>query len=106
MELITADRLELPVDVMLDTGFSDWLAIDKQDIENLGWVYLGTRTMRMAKGEADFDIYVGTVRIDGQEFDIPVHAGEGVPEVLIGRQWLKTLLLLVDMPSGVLTLGG
>ncbi|WP_333293999.1 MULTISPECIES: hypothetical protein [unclassified Microcoleus] len=61
--------------------------------------------MRKAKGEFDFDLYAGKVRIDGQEFDIPVHVGDGVPEILIGRQWLKTRRLVVDMSSGVLTLG-
>ncbi|MCL1470969.1 aspartyl protease [Argonema antarcticum] len=106
IELIAADGLELPVDAMLDTGFSDWLAIDKQDLEGLDWPYVGERNMRIAKGEANFDIYVGKVRIDGEEFDIPVHVGDGVPEILIGRQWLKSRRLVVDMQSNVLTLGG
>ena len=60
--------------------------------------------MRTAKGEFNFDLYVGKVRIDDQEFDIPVHVGAGVPEILIGRQWLKTRRLVVDMAAGVLTL--
>ncbi|WP_309242588.1 aspartyl protease [Limnofasciculus baicalensis] len=94
----------MPVDALLDTGFSDWLAIDKQDLDGLGWVYLGERTMEMAKGEAKFDIYAGKVRMDGVEFDIPVHAGEGVAEVLIGRKWLKNRRLVVDIESGVLTM--
>lgn len=90
---------------MLDTGFSGWLTIDKQDMEGLDWTFLGKRKMVMAKGEAKFDIYAGKVRINGQEFDIPVHAGTGVSEVLIGRQWLKSRRLVVDIPSRVLTLG-
>ena len=61
--------------------------------------------MQLAQGKGNFDLYAGKVRIDGQEFDIPVHAGTEVPEVLIGRQWLKTRRLVVDIPSGVLTLG-
>lgn len=105
IELITADGLELPVDAMLDTGFSDWLAIDKQDLEEFDWVYLGERNMQLAKGEAKFDIYAGKVRIDGQEFNIPVYAGDGVSELLLGRQWLKNRRLVVDFPAGVLTLG-
>jgi predicted aspartyl protease len=35
IELITADELELPIDVMLDTGFSGWLVIDEQDLQGL-----------------------------------------------------------------------
>ena len=104
IDLIATDGLEFSVDALLDTGFSDWLAIDRQDIEELGWDYVGERNMLLAKGETTFDIYIGKVRIDKQEFDIPVYAGDGVTEILLGRQWLKTRRLLVDMLSGVLTL--
>lgn len=105
IELIGADGLELPVDALLDTGFSGWLAIDFQDLEGLDWMYVDQQTMRLAKGESVFDIYLGKVRIDGQEFDIPVYVGDGITEFLLGRQWLKTKCLIVDFPSGVLTLG-
>ncbi|MFE1748236.1 aspartyl protease [Coleofasciculus sp. H7-2] len=90
IDLIATEGLELPVDAMLDTGFSAWLAINDQDLEGLDWTYVTNRTMRTAQGDTSFDIYVGKVRIDGQEFDIPVHVGDGVPEILLGRQWLKT----------------
>lgn len=105
IELISADGLELPVDALLDTGFSGWLAIDIQDLEGLNWMYVDQQKLRMAKGESIFDIYLGKVRIDGQEFDIPVFAGEGVTEFLLGSQWLKSKRLVVDFPSGMLTLG-
>ncbi|WP_449420461.1 aspartyl protease [Phormidium nigroviride] len=105
IELITPDDLELPVDAMLDTGFSGWLAMDSQDLEGLDWIYVKQERMRTAKGEFIFELYAGKVRIDGQEFDIPVHVGDGVPEFLLGRQWLKTRRLIVDMALGILTLG-
>lgn len=68
-------------------------------------MYLGERNMQLAKGEAKFDIYARKVRIDGQEFNIPVYAGDGVSELLLGRQWLRNRRLVVDFPAGVLTLG-
>ncbi|MBE8990039.1 aspartyl protease [Nostoc sp. LEGE 12450] len=105
IELIAVDGSEIPVEALFDTGFSWWLAINNQDLEALDWIYLEQQTMLTAQGEAEFDIYLGKVRIDGKEFDIPVHVGEGVSEVLLGRQWLKTRRLVVDMPSRVLTLG-
>lgn len=104
IELIAADGLELPIEALLDTGFSDWLTINSQDLEGLDWVYVRKQTLRTASGEAEFDIYVGKVRIDGQDFDIPVYAGNEVTEVLLGRQWLKNRRLVVDLPLGVLTL--
>ncbi len=106
IELIDADGLELAVDAMLDTGFSGWLAINSQDLEGFGWIYLRDRRLRLAQGEADFDMYAGKVRIDGEEFDIPVYTGIEVKECLLGRKWLKTRNLVVDMNSGMLTLGG
>ena len=104
VELIANNGLELPVDNLLDTGFSGWLAMDEQDLEGLDWIYIRRQEMGTAKGEFDFDIYAGKVRIDEQEFDIPVHVGDGVPEILIGRQWLKSRRLVVDMSAGTLTL--
>lgn len=102
--LIADNGLELPVDALLDTGFSGWLAMDIQDLEGLDWTYVEKETMRTAKGEFDFDIYAGKITIDEQDFDIPVHVGAGVPEILIGRQWLKNRRLVVDMSAGILTL--
>ncbi|WP_333192070.1 MULTISPECIES: hypothetical protein [Microcoleaceae] len=60
--------------------------------------------MRTAKGEFNFDLYAGKITIDEQEFDIPVHVGAGVPEILIGRQLLKNRRLVVDISAGILTL--
>lgn len=104
IELIAANGLELPVDAQLDTGFAGWLAINEQDLEELDWIYVAPHTIRTAQGDVDFDVYLGRVRIDGEEFDIPVNVGAGIPEILIGRQWLKTRRLVVDMPAGLLTL--
>ncbi|WP_293129216.1 hypothetical protein [Microcoleus sp. bin38.metabat.b11b12b14.051] len=39
-ELIADNGLELPVDALLDTAFSGWLAMDIQDLEGLDWTYL------------------------------------------------------------------
>jgi len=105
INLITSDGLELPVDAMLDTGFSYFLAIDEQDLDALGWNYIDQQIMRTARGDVRFEIYVGKVNFDGQELDIPVHVGKGLTEVLLGRQWLTTRRLVVDIPSLELTLG-
>ena len=104
VELIADNGLELPVDALLDTGFSGWLAMDTQDLDGLDWTYVKQEKMQTAKEEFNFDLYVGKVRVEGQKFDIPVHIGAGVPEILIGRQWLKNRRLVVDISAGILTL--
>ena len=40
IELIADNGLELPVDALLDTGFSGWLAINDQDLDGLDWTYV------------------------------------------------------------------
>lgn len=85
-------------------GFSYWLAIDEQDLDALGWTCIDQQIMLTARGDVTFEIYVGKVTFDGQEFDIPVHVGKGLTEVLLGRRWLIDRRLIVDIESGVLTL--
>jgi predicted aspartyl protease len=36
IDLIAAGNFEIPVDAVLDTGFSDWLAVDQQDLDGNG----------------------------------------------------------------------
>lgn len=107
IELIAADGESYAVEVLLDTGFTTgWLAVDTQDAESLGWSLIqSNRTMQMARGEGYFDIYEGKVLLDEREYIIPVLAGAGIPEPLLGLQWLKMLPLAVNFTARVLTLG-
>ena len=50
-------------------------------------------------------VYLGKIRVGGEDFDIPVHLGQELSEVLLNRQWPKNQQLVVDIPSKVLTLG-
>ena len=104
INLIASDGLELPVDAMLDTGFSYFLAINEQDLDALNWNYFDQQVMRTARGDVQFDIYIGKIRFGEQEYDIPVHVGESLEEVLLGRQWLQNMRLIVDISSNILTL--
>jgi len=107
IEIISADGDNYGIEVLLDTGFTNgWLALDIQDAEILGWNLIERNsTMRMARGEAFFDIYEGKIKLDGQEYIIPVLAAEGISEPLLGLQWLKLLPLSVNFSKGALTLG-
>ncbi|NJM71824.1 MAG: aspartyl protease [Scytonema sp. RU_4_4] len=105
IELITADGLNLPVDVMLDTGFTGFMAINKQDLEALDWAYIGDELLRTAQGETMFERYLGKVLLDAQEYEIPIFAGDEITEVLLGSEWLKILPLAVNYQAGILTLG-
>ena len=52
-----------------------------------------------------FEHYTGKVLIDGQEYEIPIFAGEEIREILLGSQWLNILPLVVNYQAGLLTLG-
>jgi predicted aspartyl protease len=107
IEIISVDGDSYPIEVLLDTGFtSGWLALDIQDAESIGWRLIERNsTMQMVRGEAFFDVYEGKVKLDEQEYIIPVLATDGIPEPLLGLQWLRILPLSVNFSTGILTLG-
>jgi len=72
IDLIAADGLNLTVEAMLDTGFTEFLAINKQDLDGLDWQFIRQNEMITAQGESTFDVYAGKILLGEQEFDIPV----------------------------------
>ena len=105
IDLITNDGLNLPVEAMLDSGFTGFLAINKQDLDALDWQFIREQELRTAQGENIFEIYVGKILLDGQYYDIPACAGDEITEILLGSEWLKILPLVVNYQAGILTLG-
>lgn len=71
IDLITRDGLSLSTEAMLDTGFTEFLAISQQDLESLDWTFISQDKLRTAQGEATFDIYLGKVAIANREFEVP-----------------------------------
>ena len=107
INLISADKDVIPVNTLLDTGFTGWLVIDNQDALTLGWTLKinEQRDMLTARGEARFNLYEGTVLLDGEQFIIEVLGGDELQDILLGVRWLQTKRLVADFPAGVLTLG-
>lgn len=105
IDLIAADSSLIRVNALLDSGFTNWLAMDIQDVESLGWSFVEKRRMQTARGEVRFNVYQGNVYFDGQQLIIPVLAGRQITEVLLGLPWLETRRLVVDRKAGVLSLG-
>ena len=104
IELVADDGSVIAVDALLDTGFTEWVAINTQDINSLAWLFVGKREMYTARGYAQFNLYAGSVIVDGQKFDIPVVGGKQINEVLIGLKWLENMCLIVDQSANILTL--
>ncbi|MBE9058027.1 aspartyl protease [Sphaerospermopsis sp. LEGE 08334] len=105
IKLITNDGLNLSVDALLDTGFTGFMALNKQDLDALNWQFISEQRMRTAQGIKVFDIYSGKVILDNQEYEIPIYAGDQLTEILLGSRWLEFLPLVVNFPESVLNLG-
>ncbi|MGK7875259.1 MAG: aspartyl protease [Xenococcaceae cyanobacterium] len=105
IDLLAADGSVVTIEALLDTGFTGWLAMDIQDVESLGWLYVDKQKMQTVRGKVNFQLYEGVVCLDGQELTVPVLGGTQITEVLIGLPWLETRRLVVDRKAGLLTLG-
>lgn len=55
MDLMAVDSSIMTMDAMLDTGFTDWLAMNLQDIECLGWSFIMKQKKQTAGGFVNFD---------------------------------------------------
>ena len=95
IDLIDGDN-SFPVETMLDTGFTEFLAMNKQDVQSLDWHFLRQNKLRTAQGETEFDVYTGRVIIDGKDFEVPVFAGDEIQEILLGSRWLKLFVLVAN----------
>lgn len=105
VELMAFSGERFSVEVLFDTGFTGWLAINSQDIEALEWPLLASQIeMRTARGREFFDLYEGLIILGGKEFRVPVHIGDELSENLLGSQWLETMQLVVNKLQGILTL--
>ena len=104
IDLIATDRSINTIDAMLDTGFTDWLAMNIQEIDSLEWLFIKEQKKQTASGEAKFELYAGTVLLEGINMTIPVLGGEEITHVLMGLQWLKNRRLVVDKKINLLTL--
>ncbi|MFN6558545.1 MAG: aspartyl protease [Nostoc sp. ChiSLP01] len=104
IDLIGGDGFSFPVETMLDTGFTEFLAMNKQDVQSLDWNFLNQDKLRTAQGETEFDVYSGRVIIDNQEWEIPVFAGDEIQEILLGSQWLKLFILVANYSQNIASL--
>ncbi|HBB33848.1 MAG TPA: aspartyl protease [Cyanobacteria bacterium UBA8803] len=104
IDLIADDGEIFSVNALIDTGSTEFLAINDQDLETLGWRLIDRLDVVTAMGETTLETYLGKVVLDGEEFTIPVIAGSTFRENIIGLPWLRERRLVVDMPAGVLTL--
>ena len=89
-----ATRVFLNQDAIVDTGFTGWLALPEDTIEELGLTQYGERPANQASGMGVFAIYGALVSWNGEYRSVLVHRITGDP--LIGMALLEGSRLTVD----------
>ena len=91
-----------PVQVLVDTGFSGELMLQKERIDSLGLSQIGEDTYTTASGaEVETTIHIGCLRWFGETKRVPVLATEGKTS-LLGMAMLLPHLLFMKPSDGVL----
>lgn len=98
LELRGTSGVCVPVQAVLDTGFTEYLALPAAIVRQLGWPKIYTDRMMLAdRSIVVFDVFDGVIDWHGQDRAIEVHAGG---DVLIGMSLLYGSRLTVDVVDG------
>jgi clan AA aspartic protease len=93
--LLDAERRELEIAVIVDTGFGGFLTLPSETIKEAGFEWYSSSRCELGDGSlAVFDVYLGTVRADGEEREILIETAETTP--LAGMQILAGKRLTID----------
>jgi clan AA aspartic protease len=93
------DGVTLEIEAVVDTGFSEALAVPQTYVVALGLVFLHTSQMELADAvTAQLHAYEAWVDWHGARVPVQVHAAEGKP--LLGMGLLAGSRLTIDVTQG------
>ena len=99
IEVAGSDEVFAPTDVIVDTGFTGWLALPGAVIEQMNLDLYGRRPAVLANGETEIlDLYFALVQWHGQVRPVMIHQAGGRP--LIGMALLSGSRFIVDASEG------
>jgi predicted aspartyl protease len=91
--------VEVEIDAILDTGFTEFLTLPQTSVASLALSQLYTEGLTMADGSiVQADLYECVVVWDGQPRTVPLHCLEGSP--LIGMSLFYDHLLTMQVVDG------
>ena len=80
VDIVDGEDLLQPIEVILDTGFTDYLTLPSDSIQELGLPSVGRRTFELANGELfEFDAHLATVEWHGRLSDALVLKSDSAP---------------------------
>ena len=99
VDIAGVNRQFRTISVTVDTGFTGWLTLPPDLIQELGLKYWGTRDAVLADGkELSVDLYSVLISWDGQILPRLVHQSDSTP--LIGMHLMAGYHLAVDVREG------
>lgn len=99
LQLRAPDGRLVDLDAIIDTGFSDYLALPPAVVAALQLPYYGTADYELGDGDVvTFRLYMTEAVWGGQEFEVPVLASDG--GALIGMRMLYGYHLFIDVVDG------
>ena len=88
VDIMDGDGRPRSVEVVLDTGFTGYLTLPSQSINQLGLPSVGQRTFELANGELfDFQVYLGSLSWHGRPSDVLVLQSDSVPLLGMALLW-------------------
>jgi clan AA aspartic protease len=104
IEILSADGRTVPVDAIIDTGFSGFLTLSAGQLSSLALQELGAREARLGDGElVVFRTFLATVRWHDRQRTITVLQSDA--GALIGMALLRGDRLTVDvLPAGAVSI--
>ena len=99
LELLDANSQVVPVDAIVDTGFSGFLTLPPVRIQNLGLAWICRQQGMLANGQVKtFDDYSATLRWNGQVRAVEVEGSNNDP--LVGMNLLEKHELNIRIVNG------
>jgi clan AA aspartic protease len=96
IRLRSADGAELTIDAILDTGFSGFLTLSPNLIDQLAWPYRDSTPIVLADGTPrDVDVFEGLIRWNDAWRSIRVQASDG--GTLLGMGLLRDHLVSIEV---------
>ena len=102
VEINNADGHPHPVDVVMDTGFTGYLALPADTIQQLGLSWVGRRTLELANGELlEFEAYLAVISWHEYLTDVLVLRTDDVSLLGLSLLWGSRITLDVTTQGEV-----
>ncbi|MGH8056589.1 MAG: hypothetical protein ACREOH_05055 [Candidatus Entotheonellia bacterium] len=102
IELMATDGERLPLEALVDTGFTGTIGIRDGLVHTLGWEADGFVEAALARGSVDLPVFIGEIIFDGQRQVVRAIVITS-DDIIVGLALLCDKRLLADFRTGEVT---